>query len=197
VEGPITQVFGQTSVTGARHGGIDIGAAEGTVVRAPARGTLSRHSSRDFGQYVVIDHPGTPWYSAYAHLSRYGAEPDAVEEGQVIGYVGSTGLSFGAHLHWAVSTNPQFALDFEQLRDPADFVPAAVFYEADRRLLAMLAAIVAGNGVDAGMDETGHPVRLTGLDGVEFLRREGISLALSISNLNRALLQLETRLDAR
>ena len=126
VDGPITQAFGILSVTGSKHGGVDIGANSGTPILAPAGGLLLRHTLNerawDFGNWVVIDHPGTPWYSAYAHLSAFGAGEGQVNPGDIIGYVGETGVAFGAHLHWAVGTNPGFALDFAQLTDPMAFL---------------------------------------------------------------------------
>jgi murein DD-endopeptidase MepM/ murein hydrolase activator NlpD len=199
LEGPITQVFGQLSVTGNLHGGIDIGAPAGTPVRAPAPGRLMRRSSPDFGLFAVIDHPGTPWYSGYAHLGAFAAAEGPVEAGDVVGYCGSTGLAYGAHVHWAVGTNPAFALNFAQLRDPADFVP-----RPQEHLLETLADIVVRNGIEAtaagdvlDLFPAGTPAAtvmlLTGDRALEYARRRGLSLALGITNLNRALLERPPR----
>jgi|GEM_PF-2637071 len=198
LSGVITQVFGQLSVTGRKHGGIDIAAPEGTPVRAPAAGILRRHSlaeqAWDFGNWVVIDHPGTPWYSAYAHLSGFGAPEGPVEAGDIIGYVGATGLAFGAHLHWAVSTSPWFALDFTQLRDPLDFVPGPLSIE---ERVARLERVLAANGVRP----TAAPERLTGEAALRFIDERGHSVHLGltltqdrVAELERQVREIERRL---
>lgn len=192
-DGPITQGFGEPSVTGRRHGGIDIAVAAGTPIRAPAAGVLVRHSldelDWEFGNWVAIDHPGTPWYSAYAHLSAFAAAAGPVEAGQVIGYAGDTGVAYGAHLHWAVSSSPWFALDFAQLRSPADFVVAAppplpaLSLEAR---VARLERVVAGNGVRKPLPGGGSEL-LTGEAALAYIDADGHSLHLGLTNTQQAL----------
>lgn len=194
--GPITQGFGEPSVTGRGHGGIDIAATTGTPVFAPATGVLVRHSLAEsdweFGNWVAIDHPGTRWYSAYAHLSAFGAPEGPVEAGEVIGYAGETGVAFGAHLHWAVGTSPWFALDFDQLRSPADFVvapPPAAVLSLDARV-ARLERVVAGNGVRlprAG--GTGWDL-VTGEAALSFIDRDGHSLHLGLARTQDVIAEL-------
>jgi murein DD-endopeptidase MepM/ murein hydrolase activator NlpD len=91
------------------HGwnGVDLGAPQGTVIRAAASGTVLISKSngtwnKGYGNYVVITHAnGTQ--TLYAHLSRgVVAVGQEVMQGQIIGYVGSTGLSTGYHLHFEV-----------------------------------------------------------------------------------------------
>lgn len=87
------------------HLGVDFAAPLGTPVRAVASGTVIQAGRKgSFGNFVRIDHPG-PYDSAYAHLQRItkGIKVgSAVERGQVIGLVGSTGLATGPHLHFAL-----------------------------------------------------------------------------------------------
>jgi murein DD-endopeptidase MepM/ murein hydrolase activator NlpD len=84
---------------------IDIGAPTGTPIYAAASGTVSFAKvgrNGGYGNLVIIDHPnGTQTY--YAHQSKLAVRAgDKVSQGQVIGYVGSTGHSTGPHLHFEV-----------------------------------------------------------------------------------------------
>jgi murein DD-endopeptidase MepM/ murein hydrolase activator NlpD len=85
------------------HKGVDFGAPEGTPVLASASGQVSfADTDGGHGLFVKIDH-GSDVGTGYAHLSRLapGIAPGAaVRQGQLIGFVGSTGLSTGPHLHY-------------------------------------------------------------------------------------------------
>ena len=83
------------------HGGVDIAAAQGTPVFATSTGTvLSASWGGGYGILVRISHDGS-METRYAHLSAVAVRAgDAVQAGQVIGYVGSTGRSTGPHLHY-------------------------------------------------------------------------------------------------
>lgn len=85
------------------HAGQDIAAAEGTPVYAAARGVvLLAEPLQVRGNAVVIGH-GAGVTTNYWHLSKIAvSEGQEVERGDVIGYVGTTGLSTGAHLHWEI-----------------------------------------------------------------------------------------------
>ncbi len=87
------------------HQGVDFGAGHGTPILAAGDGVVVRASRwGGYGNYVQIRHSGG-WETGYAHVSRYakGVRPGAkVRQGQVIAYVGSTGLSTGPHLHYEV-----------------------------------------------------------------------------------------------
>lgn len=85
------------------HQGTDFGAAIGSPIMAAAAGKVTFagwHGGH--GNYIQLLHrPGL--MTAYAHLSRFAVKPGTqVAQGQVIGYVGSTGLSTGPHLHYEV-----------------------------------------------------------------------------------------------
>lgn len=83
------------------HDGVDFGAPSGTPIRAAAAGTVVFAGPRGgYGNTVIIDH-GSSLATLYAHQSTlYVAEGAAVTAGQVIGAVGSTGMSTGPHLHF-------------------------------------------------------------------------------------------------
>jgi murein DD-endopeptidase MepM/ murein hydrolase activator NlpD len=95
---PISRVYRQ-------HQGVDYGAPIGTPVSAIADGTVVTARWNDgYGNFVQVRHSGG-MVSCYGHLSRYGAGVKAgrgVRQGQTVGYVGSTGLSTGPHLHFEV-----------------------------------------------------------------------------------------------
>ncbi len=88
------------------HTGIDIGASYGSKVVASDSGTvITSVYSSSYGNYIVISH-GNGMTTLYAHLSsRLVSKGDTVSQGNVIGYVGSTGASTGPHLHYEVSVN--------------------------------------------------------------------------------------------
>ena len=89
------------------HTGVDIAANAGTPVRAVKSGTVTKISANQkpysgFGNVVIVDH-GDGYQTVYAHLSQFACKVgDSVQQGQVIGYVGSTGTSTGNHLHFIV-----------------------------------------------------------------------------------------------
>ena len=90
------------------HKGTDFAAPTGTPVYAAGTGTVERASRYGgYGNYVRIRH-ANGYQTAYAHLSRYGPgirSGRSVRQGDVIGYVGSTGASTGPHLHYEVLIN--------------------------------------------------------------------------------------------
>jgi murein DD-endopeptidase MepM/ murein hydrolase activator NlpD len=105
-EYPRTSPFGSRRTYGggsavSAHAGEDYSAPPGTPVRAPAAGTAMLAELLFVrGNAVVLDH-GRGVFTGYWHLSAlHVKEGDRVEAGQLLGEVGSTGLSTGAHLHW-------------------------------------------------------------------------------------------------
>ncbi|WP_271711563.1 M23/M56 family metallopeptidase [Marinigracilibium pacificum] len=85
------------------HGGIDIGAKEGTPIIASGSGIVAISEMKgDWGNLVVLDH-GNGIITKYAHMQKLAVRKgEEVTEGDVIGYVGSTGKSTGPHLHYEV-----------------------------------------------------------------------------------------------
>ncbi len=88
------------------HTGIDIGASYGSKVLAADSGkVLTSQYSSSYGNYIVISH-GNGTTTLYAHLSsRKVSAGDTVTQGDLIGLVGSTGVSTGPHLHFEISVN--------------------------------------------------------------------------------------------
>lgn len=83
------------------HKGVDFAAASGTPILAAATGRVEFAGwNRGYGKFVKINH-GNGFASGYAHMSGFKVSPgQRVVQGQVIGYVGSTGMSTGPHLHY-------------------------------------------------------------------------------------------------
>jgi murein DD-endopeptidase MepM/ murein hydrolase activator NlpD len=107
IEGTLTSGFGYR--WGRMHEGVDIAAAEGTPIRAAADGTVilmqSEYESGGYGNYTCIDHGGG-LSTCYAHQSSFATSTGtSVSQGDLIGYVGNTGHSYGAHLHFEVRIN--------------------------------------------------------------------------------------------
>ena len=85
------------------HSGVDIGAAAGTSIWAAASGTVSASTyNSGYGNYVMITH-NNGYTTLYGHMtSRAVSYGQSVSQGQVIGYVGSTGVATGPHIHFEV-----------------------------------------------------------------------------------------------
>jgi murein DD-endopeptidase MepM/ murein hydrolase activator NlpD len=112
VAGRITSTFGWRRHPilgfGRLHKGVDFGAAWGSPIVAAASGQVSAAGwAGGHGRQVRVSH-GNGVVTTYSHMSSIAAEPGAfVRQGQVIGYVGSSGLSTGAHLHYEVHVSGQ------------------------------------------------------------------------------------------
>jgi murein DD-endopeptidase MepM/ murein hydrolase activator NlpD len=94
------------------HTGVDWSNRIGTPIIAAGNGTIikAQWDSGGYGRRVEIQHTNG-YVTAYSHMSRFGngiAPGTRVQQGQVIGYVGSTGLSTGPHLHYEVIINGSF-----------------------------------------------------------------------------------------
>ncbi len=89
------------------HPGMDFAAPEGTEIYATGDGVVEAADSKaqGYGNHVVINH-GNGYTTLYGHMSRMAVKPgEKVKRGQVIGYVGSTGLSTAPHVHYEVIKN--------------------------------------------------------------------------------------------
>lgn len=113
ISGRISSGFGKrespTAGASTYHRGLDIAAPSGTPIVAAAGGkVVTAAYSSSAGNYVMISH-GNSLYTVYMHCSRLVVkEGDAVGAGQVIAFVGSTGISTGPHLHFGVSKNGSY-----------------------------------------------------------------------------------------
>ncbi len=107
----VSSPYGYRTIFGYRefHTGIDIPAPSGTPILASNSGivTTARYASTGYGNRIIVDHGGNQ-KTLYAHCSSLAVkEGDYVNQGQVIGYVGTTGMSTGNHLHFEIRQNNQ------------------------------------------------------------------------------------------
>jgi murein DD-endopeptidase MepM/ murein hydrolase activator NlpD len=148
-----------------KHEGIDYGAPAGSPVQATAAGVVTRAGwAGGYGRLVELRHP-RGIRTRYAHLRSIAPDvrPGAhVEQGQIIGRVGASGLATGPHLHYEFVQNGHH-------RDPltvdipsAPSLPAsqlAAFEQARDDALALLGAIPLPHGTRVALAERSHPSR--------------------------------------
>ena len=94
---------------GTTHTGIDLAAPAGTHIYSWRSGTVTFAGwSGGYGNFIIVDH-GDGFVTRYAHCSKIAVtKGQTVSQGQVIGYVGTTGNSTGNHLHFEVKVNGNF-----------------------------------------------------------------------------------------
>ena len=108
----ITSRYGERSAPTAgastNHKAIDIGARSGDPIYAAADGQVAVAKYNDgLGYYVSIEHDGET-ATRYSHMTNYIVQPgEHVKQGQIIGYVGESGIATGSHLDYAVIKNGQ------------------------------------------------------------------------------------------
>ena len=122
----VTSRFGyrQSPTAGAStyHGGLDIGASQGSAIVAAASGTVILASyNGGYGNCVMIDH-GNGTVTLYGHMESIAVSyGQTVSQGQPIGYVGSTGVATGPHCHFEIRINGTQA-------DPAPYFSGLIYY---------------------------------------------------------------------
>ena len=134
-EGQITSLYGyrfspmrrDDADTGEFHPGLDIANSPDTLIYATADGTVRFSGwSHGYGNMVVIDH-GYGLSTLYGHTSKALVKTgDRVSKGQVVGYMGTTGRSTGAHLHYEVwrQGKPVNPMSFLKVRGSGEFLGA-------------------------------------------------------------------------
>jgi murein DD-endopeptidase MepM/ murein hydrolase activator NlpD len=119
------------------HTGVDWAAPYGTPIFASGNGTIEKAGwEGGYGKYIRVKH-SNGYETAYGHMSAFarGIEPGKrIRQGQVIGFVGSTGLSTGAHVHYEIVVNGRF-VDPMRIRLPRGRVlegPILASFEKER-----------------------------------------------------------------
>ena len=110
------------------HRGVDYAAATGTPIKATGDGTIQHIGNKGgYGKTIIVKHGGK-YSTLYAHLSRYRKgmkRGRSVKQGQVIGYVGKTGLATGPHLHYEFRVNDRHQNPLTVSLPAAENVPTA------------------------------------------------------------------------
>lgn len=117
------------------HRGVDYAAKTGTPVRSSGDGKIVHRGKKGgYGNTVIVQH-GEKYTTLYAHLSKYNGKAklgSKIKQGQVIGYVGSTGLATGPHLHYEFRVNGVHRNPLTVKLPPAE--PIAKKYMGDFKL---------------------------------------------------------------
>jgi len=141
------------------HPGVDYAAPTGTPVKAIGDGVITARTYNSAnGNYVKIRHSGV-YETYYLHLSRFGSgirNGARVRQGQIIGYVGSTGVATGPHLDFRVKKNGQY-VNPRTLEAPAAAPLPKDRLDAFRQAVAPLAAQLEGGPALARGDEPAVP----------------------------------------
>ena len=137
------------------HYGVDYGAPTGTAVRATADGAVVSAGNRGSGGRTVRLRHTNGYMTSYLHLSRYAEgirSGRRVDQGQVVGYVGSSGLSTAPHLDYRVQRNGRWINPATLPSDPAPPLAEAVLPQFVRHRDALLRELrgVDGTVVSAG-----------------------------------------------
>lgn len=132
------------------HAGIDFGAPTGTPVYAAGDGVVEKAAwTNGYGRWLQIKHPNG-METGYGHLSRWAVKQGQhVHQGQVVAYVGSTGLSTGPHLHYEIMVGGQKVNPSKYKAPPSVALAgkALVAFKAEKaRIDAMVGQKVAVNG---------------------------------------------------
>ena len=120
------------------HKGIDFRACRGTPIHAPADGVITEiNHARGFGKYIRMKHNGV-YTTLYAHLDNFARDKRVgmkVKKGEVIGYVGKTGIASGEHLHFEVHENGRPVNPMRLISNGHTIKDESIFNQLNKRQL--------------------------------------------------------------
>lgn len=140
------------------HKGVDFAAATGTPIYAAGDGTVAFAGRKGgYGNYIVVKHNNT-YSTAYGHVSRFGKFKvgQRVKQGQVVAYVGSTGMSTGPHLHYEVLKNGEQVNPASQKFNAGRVLEGkelVAFNTAKQRIKNQIATLTRQRGTQMAMNE--------------------------------------------
>ncbi|MDQ6967039.1 MAG: peptidoglycan DD-metalloendopeptidase family protein, partial [Mariprofundaceae bacterium] len=132
------------------HRGVDYAASSGTPIHAVGDGRIAFAGRKGgYGRFILIRHNNSSHSTAYGHLRAYAKgirKGKRVRQGQLIGYVGMSGLATGPHLHFEFRVHGRAVNPLNIKRDPAEPVPASQMArfrnEVKQRMQAMSNATI-------------------------------------------------------
>jgi len=141
------------------HYGVDYAAPTGTPVRTIGDGrVIFKGWNGGYGNQVIIQH-GSQFKTYYGHLSRFAKgikKGRYVKQGEVVGYVGSTGLSTGPHLDFRIKKGEKWidplSLDPPSRRDPISKAEMKNFEEYKKQILSLQTHLEASQNLSIMMD---------------------------------------------
>lgn len=132
------------------HKGVDYAAATGTPIKAAGNGKVEFKGRKGgYGNTVIIKH-GSSYSTLYAHMSRFGRgihNGSRVQQGQIIGYVGSSGLATGPHLHYEFRVNGSHVNPLTVKLPAADPLPQKYKEDFRRSITPVLAQLETLNQI--------------------------------------------------
>lgn len=131
------------------HKGVDYAAPTGTPIRAAGDGKIAfRGWKSGYGNFVIIQH-NTHISTAYGHMSRFASEKvgQHVSQGQVIGYVGMTGLATGPHLHYEFRVDGGHRNPLTVTLPPPEPLPASQLAAFRKSSAPMMAKLKLADGI--------------------------------------------------
>lgn len=138
------------------HRGVDYGAPIGTKVRATGDGHVTfAGTMRGYGTVVVIKHPNS-YETLYGHLSGLGVSirtGSRVRQGEVIGYVGMSGIATGPHLHYELRVDGVHRDPLKVITPPAEGIPLEQYRAFRDYITPLQARLALMNGVDVAMHQ--------------------------------------------
>lgn len=132
------------------HHGVDYAAPTGTPVKAVGEGVVTQRGwAGGYGNQIIVKHSAS-LESMYAHLSGYArglATGQRVRQGQVIGFVGSTGLATGPHLDFRLRQNGKFIDPTKAINPRGEPVPKRAMAEFEKTVAVELAYLKGGKNL--------------------------------------------------
>jgi murein DD-endopeptidase MepM/ murein hydrolase activator NlpD len=193
--GSITSWYGTRTnpITGAKgsfHSGIDIGAKAGTSIGAAYNGTVvGKGHNSSMGNWISVKDDNGKTHT-YMHMIS-GALPevgDYVSQGQVVGYVGSTGASTGPHLHYSVNTGTGY--NRTTTIDPYEYMLNSGIF-GGTTVSASLSSSSSSSGRSSMMDKVSQLIQMDAIGG-----DNGNPVVNSIQDLKQTIIDLSNRTTA-
>lgn len=178
--GDVTKEYGPDPMyQDGMHKGIDFGIAGGTPIIAPGTGTVTTKSyDGERGNYIIIDHGDglTTWYYHLQAPSPLSVGSSVTKGSTVVGYVGTTGLSTGNHLHWETRVNGNHMNPRNFMDQYANSGSSSIPFDFMGRIIIASNSI---HGYRGSRDPVSGDIRIYGAGGLTFPVTPGLNVGVS------------------